>query len=181
MPLILIVLSGLAFAGLHEFNLFAFADLSFNSHISAIYLPAFIRMLNVLVLGPLNGTLATGLGGLFILPFEQQFQAIELANITCSSLGPLSAMVIFRLSFARSVQLSVTKDLLVLSLIYSLCNATLHHITWAFLDPHALVNPLQFFEMIFGDFTGTLAGSLLLKTFVKLPFIQKRIETMTKL
>lgn len=180
MRLILIVISALAYVGLHEFNAWVFDFLSFNAHISYVYLPALIRLLNVLVLGPLNGTLATMLGGLLILPFGADFQLIELANILCSASGPLIALVIFKYSFNSEIRLSSIKDLFILSWIYALANALIHHITWCLLDPSALIEPKQFFEMVIGDINGALMGSMALKLLVKLPFIEKKIDSISK-
>jgi hypothetical protein len=176
MPILLIISSAVLFSCLHELNQWAFSFLSFNDHISPIYLPGFIRVLNILILGPVNGSIATLLGGLFLLPFQFNLNAVEVVNLFCSASGPLLAIWIFKLSFTREIKLTSSKDLLVLSAIYSLCNALMHHFAWSLLDPNALSLPSQFFEMVLGDLTGTVLGAVILKLLIKIPFIHKKIE-----
>ena len=181
MPIKLIILSSLAFVGLHELNGLLFNQLSLNSHISLVYLPAFLRLLNVLVLGPFFGTLATMLGGILILPFLNIIDATEMMDIVCSGLGPLVAIYLFKLNLNKNVNPSITKDLLFLGLIYSFSNALLHHLAWALVEPSALIWSIQFFEMMLGDINGVVIGALALKAIVKLPFIQKKIEQVDKM
>ena len=176
MSYLLIVISALGFWGLHKLNSVLFEFLTYNDHISLIYLPAFLRLINVLILGPLNGSIATLLGGIFLLPFQFNLNLVEIADVFCSTSGPLIALGVFKLSFNREIKLTSSHDLLILSLIYSFANAMLHHLTWCLLDPNELTVPVQFFEMIFGDFAGAVVGALIMKWAVKLPFIQKRLD-----
>ena len=65
--------------------LFKFAEIT--PHISLIYLPAFLRLANVLVLGPRNGTLATLLGGVLlghwgVAAFPWVLAALLLGSLT---------------------------------------------------------------------------------------------------
>ena len=176
MRYLLIIISAFGFLGLHELNGVLFKLITFNDHISLIYLPAFLRLINVLILGPLYGSLATLLGGLLLLPFQFDLNLVEVADVFCSVSGPLLALGVFKLSFNREIKLTSSHDLLILSLIYSFANALLHHLTWCLLDPNELTVPVQFFEMIFGDFAGAVIGALIMKWAVKLPFIQKRLD-----
>ncbi len=180
MPLSLILISALMYCGLHQLNVLLFSSLSLNPHISLIYLPAFIRLLNVLVLGPVNGTLATMFGGVLLLPFQEEVNLTEIANIACSGFGPLLASYLFKLTFNKDVALSNTKDLILLGLIYSFSNALVHHSLWLLLEPKALIWNLQFFEMMIGDITGTLLGTVALKAIVRLPLVQKKIDQIDK-
>ena len=180
MPLALVFISALAYCGLHLLSGAVFSTFSFNSHISLIYLPAFLRLLNVLVLGPINGTMATLLGGMLLLPFHYDINLIEIASIGCSGVGPLLAIYLFKLTFNKDVTLSVTKDLVILGLIYSFTNALVHHLIWLVLDPSSLIWNFQFFEMIIGDISGALLGAIALKAIVRLPFIQKKIDQIDK-
>jgi len=181
MLLNLVVLSSVAFVGLHELNLFLFKDLSLSSHISIIYLPAFLRLLNILVLGSFFGTLATLIGGLLLLPLLNEMNLSGVANVLCSGLGPLIAILLFRLYGNRSVDPKITKDLLILGLIYSFANALVHHLVWLLMDPNSLIWQLQFFEMILGDINGVILGAFALKAIVKIPYIQKKIDQLDKL
>ena len=61
----LTLLSALSYPLIHVANGWIFSSLEITPNVGLIYLPAFIRMLNVLVLGKVKGTLATALGGIF--------------------------------------------------------------------------------------------------------------------
>jgi hypothetical protein len=81
----------------------------------------------------------------------------------------------------RSVDPKITKDLLILGLIYSFANALVHHLVWLLMDPNSLIWQLQFFEMILGDINGVILGAFALKAIVKIPYIQKKIDQLDKL
>ena len=134
-----------------------------------------------MILGPVFGTLATMLGGILILPFLNTINVTETADIFCSGLGPLIAIYLFKINLNRSVDPTLTKDLVFLGLIYSFSNTLLHHLAWVIIEPSALVWSMQFFEMMLGDINGVLLGALAVKTIVKLPFIRKKIDQLDKL
>ena len=135
MNFLLIIVLAIAYPIVHIANgaVFRFAEIT--PHVGLIYLPAFLRLFNVLVLGPRDGTLATVLGGLLLTYHFDEAQAVALLNVLCSAGGPLIATYVFRLYFRRSFDLSSIKDLSILTLIYATANALLHHLLWALLDP----------------------------------------------
>lgn len=160
----LIIGLAIVFPLLHEANswLFAFAEISPN--IGLIYLPAFLRLLNVLILGKFKGTLAGLLGGMIlILVNDEALTTLNLANVVCSSAGPLIAVLLFEHWHKRSVNLLSLKDLGQVTLIYCLANALVHHLAWALISPSHLRSPEQVLWMVIGDLLGTLAGAYLLK------------------
>ena len=69
-------------------------------------MPAFLRLFNVLVLGPVFGTFATLLGGMLLIPHFDGPLNLKLMNIVCSSAGPIIALMSFKIYFKRSVQLT---------------------------------------------------------------------------
>lgn len=163
MNALLIIVFSLIFPITHIANgwIFEFAEVS--SHISLIYLPAFVRLANVLVLGPLKGTLATFMGGLLLAQtFDEPFVASTL-NICCSASGPLISLCIFKMYSRRNVHLTSIKDLGVLTLMYALSNAVLHHLVWSVVDPSKLSEPIQVVWMVLGDIFGALLGAYLMK------------------
>ena len=87
LELLLLPCFALLFVLLHFMTgwLFGFAELS--SNISLLYLPAFMRMLSVLVLGKFRGTLATLLGGMLLMVFLGTVSMNGLANVFCSAAG----------------------------------------------------------------------------------------------
>jgi hypothetical protein len=125
--------------------------------------------------------LATLIGGLLFLPLFNEMNLSGLANVLCSGLWPLIAILLFRLYGNRSVDPKITKDLLILGLIYSFANALVHHLVWVLMDPNSLIWQLQFFEMILGDINGVILGAFALKAIVKIPYIQKKIDQLDKL
>lgn len=162
--IITFVISVISFPLVHLFSgwLFSFAEIS--PHIGLIYLPAFIRLFNVLVLGPVKGTLATFLGG-FLLMFMigSDRSLVDILNIACSAGGPLVAVLVFQLTRGRPAQIASIYDVAVVALIYCVANALLHHLMWSFFDPSQLASPLNLFWMALGDFNGALFGAYALK------------------
>lgn len=142
--------------------LFSFAEIT--PHIGLIYLPAFIRLFNVLVLGPLKGSLATFAGGLLLMAaLGGTASVVELLSIACSAGGPLVAVLVFRALKGRPAQIGVLQDVTWVALIYCAANALLHHLMWSFFDPSQLASPLNMFWMALGDFNGALLGAYGLK------------------
>ena len=92
LELLLLPCFALLFVLLHFMTgwLFGFAELS--SNISLLYLPAFMRMLSVLVLGKFRGTVATLLGGMLLMVFLESVSLTGLVNVFCSAAGPLLAL-----------------------------------------------------------------------------------------
>lgn len=163
MDLLLVIFMAVLFPLLHILNgwIFQFAEIS--PHIGLIYLPAFLRLANVLILGRLHGTLATLLGGVLLMRYFDENNAVALLNSLCSAGGPLLALTFFRWHAARAVDLTSLKDLTWLTLVYAVANAALHHAVWSVLDPSRLVAPVQVFQMILGDIAGALLGAYLMK------------------
>ncbi len=142
--------------------LFSFAEIT--PRIGLIYLPAFIRLFNVLVLGKLKGTLATYSGGLLLmLALGGTGNSVELLNIACSAGGPLVAVVVFEVMRGRRAQIHALYDVAAVALLYCVSNAVLHHLMWSFFDRSQLARPLNLFWMALGDFNGALLGGYALK------------------
>ena len=150
----LILSSALIFALLHNANGWIFSFAQISPHIGWIYLPAFVRLVNVLILGNLRGSLATVLGSLLLIPFFGEFNGMSMLNAAASAAGPLIAAFIFRLQAGREVSLVSIKDLTILTLIYCAANALTYHLIWMLFDPAQLVKPLQVLWMVVGDFNG---------------------------
>ncbi len=147
----------------HIFNGIAFKFAEITPHIGLIYLPAFLRLFNVLILKPRDGTLATLLGGVLLMQYFNDSTVVGLLNVACSAGGPLVALYLFKLHHKRKVKLTSLRDLTVLSLIYAPANALLHHLVWSQLDPSQLAEPVQVLWMTLGDLFGALLGAYILK------------------
>lgn len=161
---IIFVASAIAYPLVHLFNgwLFSFAEIT--PHIGLVYLPAFLRLLNVLVLGPVKGTLATYTGGLLLLLMVgSSGSMVEFMSIACSAGGPLAAVLVFQATKGRPAQIGSLPDVAVVALIYCAANALLHHLMWSFFEPSQLSGPLNMFWMALGDFNGALLGAYALK------------------
>ena len=159
MQWILMASLGLAYPLLHVANAAVFQFAEVSPHIGLIYLPAFLRLFNVLVLGPRDGTLATLLGGALLMRHFNDSTLVGLLNILCSAGGPLIALALFKLYFKRAHELSSLRDLTVLTLIYAPANALLHHLMWSLLAPEQLASPSQVLWMVVGDLMGALLGA----------------------
>ena len=96
MHILLILALAVLFPATHILNGWLFDFATLNDHISLIYLPAFLRLFNSLILGPLFGTLSTILGGLLLMTQFNEPLSIAFLNIACSSAGPLMALIGFK-------------------------------------------------------------------------------------
>ena len=151
------------FLAVHLANSWVFQSIEITSHVSMVYLPAFLRLFNVLILGPVRGSLATLLGGVLLMQYLFDAPVIGLLNIVCSMGGPLVALLLFRVHFQRPVNLSSVRDLVLLAIACSVINPLLHHATWSVFDPVYAGTPLQLMQMVVGDFMGCLIGVGLMK------------------
>lgn len=165
LDVLLIIGLALAFPLLHLANSWMFSFLEISPNIALIYLPAFLRLLNVLVLGKLRGTVAGLLGGaLLILGTDSSDpMALRVTNMVCSSASPVVALLLFEHWRRRAVHLRSLPDLAQLTLVYCLINAVMHHLAWAVMAPQNLRSPEQMLWMTIGDLAGTLIGAYVLK------------------
>ena len=161
--LFLILSSAISFALLHASNAWIFSFAQITPHIGWIYLPAFVRLVNVLLLGNLRGTAATALGGVFLMLYGGEAQVAGLLNVACSCSGPLIAVALFQLQTGRQVSLVSIKDLAGVTLLYCVANALVHHLMWTFFEPVQLLKAQQLPWMMVGDFTGAMIGAYGLK------------------
>jgi hypothetical protein len=170
-PLELFLLSaaaGVFFCGLHLFNGWAFTSLEISPHISYLYLPNFLRLAYVLVLGMVWGTLGTAIGCVLLIFWSPDSTLwVSLANATVSTAGAALAVFLMRFMQKRPLSLVLLSDLLSLALFYALLNALIHHAMWSVLDPAQLVYPHQLAFMMLGDLNGAVVGSLLLRCLAK--------------
>jgi hypothetical protein len=157
---LLVLASGLLFCGVHIFNSWALYSIEISEHISLIYLPAFLRLMNVLVLGMLWGTLGTALGGALLFFWLQDSLLMSCLNTLVSAGGAALSVWLMRLLLGRALSLSRLSDLFQLSLLYALLNALLHHLIWSLFDPPMLVSPNQLIYMVMGDINGAILGAL---------------------
>jgi hypothetical protein len=157
------LLSAFAYPLLHMANDCIFGFLEITPSVSLIYLPAFLRLLNVLILGPVWGTLATAIGGIFLMLVLGDTSFVGLLNVLCSASGPLLAVMVFRFYTGRDLNLKSLKDLGLVTLGYCLVNAMMHHLVWTWFDPAQLIAPQQVWWMMLGDFNGALIGAYALK------------------
>ena len=97
MHILLILALAVLFPATHILSGWLFEFATLNENISLIYMPAFLRLFNLLILGPLFGTLATILGGLLLTTQFNEPLGIELLNVACSSAGPLMALIGFKI------------------------------------------------------------------------------------
>ena len=149
------------FPVVHLFNAWAFQFLEFSPHINLIYLPAFLRLANVLVLGLAWGTLTTAMGGFLLAVWNNNLTWVEATNVLASSTSGLVSMWLFQVFKGRPVRLLVLEDLLQLVLLYALINALLNHVAWTLVEQDALITVHQLPLMVVGDFLGAMLGALL--------------------
>jgi hypothetical protein len=157
-------LAGILFCASHLLNAWLFQAVAISDHISLIYLPAFFRLFNVLVLGLLWGTLGTAIGGVLLLAWTHDATLwIGLFNICVSAGVAAVSVVLLQVLLRRRLSITRLNDLLLLSVLYALMNALMHHVLWTIVDPSQLLYPRQVFEMMLGDLGGAVLGAWLLR------------------
>jgi hypothetical protein len=178
--LLLTLLAGVIYPGAHFFNNWLFKLIEFTGHVNWIYLPAFLRLANVLVLGPVYGSVATSMGVFFICYVNQDAASVAILNALASVAGPLISLRIFAIFKHRPIEISQLRDLIIVAAIYAVMNALTHHIAWAMVEPDQLLSTTQIPIMMAGDFAGACLGALLFAALVNytgiLSFIQKRAD-----
>jgi hypothetical protein len=163
MHILLILALAVLYPATHILSGWLFDFATINDHISLIYMPAFLRLFNLLVLGPLFGTIATILGNLFLMYQFNDALSLALLNIVCSSAAPLIALLVFRIYWKRNVSLKSLQDLSTLTLVYCVTNSFTHHVTWLLIGKSQEFELTEAFWMFLGDLNGALLGAYLLK------------------
>ena len=172
MHIFLILALAVLFPATHILNGWLFDFATINDHISLIYLPAFLRLFNLLILGPLFGTLSTILGGLLLMTQFNEPIELELLNVACSSAGPLIALIGFKIYWKRQVELTSLQDLATLTLLYCVCNSIIYHVAWVLVGQSQAFELTEVFWMFLGDLNGALLGAYLMKAI--LDYLEKK-------
>ena len=159
----IIIILAVVYPLAHGMNAWVFDFANINSHVSLIYLPAFLRLFHILVMGPFYGTMATLLGGFILMAWFDESLSVAVLNIAASCAGPLVALMGFRIYFKRRVQLTSLKDLAIVTVAYAMCNSLLHHATWLFIDIDHFFDASTSLWMFIGDLNGALLGAYLFK------------------
>lgn len=170
-------LAGVLFCASHLLNAWLFQAIAISDHISLVYLPAFLRLFNVLVLGLLWGTLGTAIGGVLLLAWSPDATLwIGLLNMCVSAGVAAISVVLLQILLRRRLSITRLSDLLMLSLLYALINASMHHLLWSLADPSQLLYPNQLFEMVLGDVNGAVLGALLLRLLARNTALINRVR-----
>lgn len=157
---LLLALCAPLFAGAHLLNGWLFQQFELSAHISWIYLPAFLRVAYVLVLGPIWGFLTLFIGGMLLGGGLDENLLQALTNASASALGPVLALWLFMVLKERSLQISRLSDLIQMCVLYALLNALVHHVAWAYNQPTQLLSASQLPIMVIGDLAGAVLGAL---------------------
>jgi len=172
--IVLALMAGVLYASTHLANGWLFSGFEISPHISLVYLPSFLRLVNVLVLGLLWGTLGTAIGGALLFFWMQDSLFLSMLNTSISAGSAALAIVLMEFMRHRRISLLLLSDLLQLAVFYALLNALAHHWMWSLLDTSQLVSPNQLSYMVLGDILGAVIGALLLRSAAKhTPLIQK--------
>ena len=158
---LLLALCAPLFAAAHLFNGWVFQQWELSSHIAWIYLPAFLRLAYVLVLGSAWGFASVFIGSLLLGLGMNENWLQASTNAWASASGPLLALWLFKVLKERPLQISRWPDLLQVCILYALLNALVHHAAWSFNQPEQLMSVRQMPVMVVGDLAGALLGSLL--------------------
>lgn len=155
--------AGLLFCAVHLLNSWLLSYFEYSSHISLIYLPSFLRLANVLVLGLWWGSVATALGGFMLIGWFDDAWPVALANTGISASVAALAVVLMQVLLRRRLSVSKLSDLVRVAALFALLNALSHHLMWSVLDPQQLIAWPQLLYMAVGDLNGALIGALALR------------------
>ena len=159
---LLMLLGSLVYTSAHLANLWLFDFWEVTPNISWVYLPSFLRLANLLILGPLWGTFATALGGAeLIFLSDQGFNGLAWLNVLASCSSAVAAYGVLRLMIHRPVALTHLKELLLLAGLYTLINPSLHFILWQAIQAYTETSLRDFVAMAVGDLAGAVLGSVL--------------------
>ena len=156
------LIGSLVYMSTHLANLWVFEFWEVTPNISWVYLPSFLRLANLLILGPIWGTFATALGGAeLIFLSEQGFNGLAWLNVLASCSSAVAAYGLLRLITHRPVALTQLKELLLLAVVYTLINPSLHFILWHLVQAYTDTSLKDFVAMAVGDLAGAVLGSML--------------------
>jgi len=178
--IVLVIVCAALFSATHLGNAWLFQYLSLSEHISWIYLPAFLRVMYVLVLGPWWGFAAIFVGSMVLAISLSEHMNQALLNAACSALSPVLAVWLFRILKERSLVLSRLTDLIELSLLYALLNAVIHHLNWAVQQPDQLLPAMQLPIMVAGDLMGAVLGAFLFTQIIRYFKVYGVLERLSK-
>jgi len=165
--LVLTILASALYTSMHFFNEWIFRYTEFTEHVNWVYLPAFLRLANVIVLGEVAGSVGTGLGVLVIEVFFLNSPLTALLNMAASVLSPLLAFETFRLLNGRAFNVHLISDLFKVTCIYAFLNSLTHHLAWSIADPKQLYSFDQVPIMFLGDLVGACLGALVFTVMVQ--------------
>ena len=161
--LVLVFSAGVVYCAMHLLNGVLMKSIEVSDHINFLYLPSFLRLMNVLVLGVIWGTLGPAFGGILLCFWVSDSLVMGIANTVVSASGAALAVFAMRILQQRPLSLTKLSDLLQLALLYALLNALLHHLLWTTFDPAQIVSPNQVAYMVIGDLNGAILGALVLR------------------
>jgi hypothetical protein len=175
-----VIVCAALFSLTHLANAWLFQFFSVSPNISWIYLPAFLRLIYVLVLGPWWGFITIFLGGLPLMGMLEGSLSQVLLNVVCSALSPVLALGLFKLLKQRDLVLNRLRDLIELCLLYALLNAVLHHFSWALQQPDQLLTVTQLPIMVVGDLLGAVVGAYLFSRLIRRLGLYKKLERLSQ-
>ena len=168
------------FALTHLANAWLFDHISLSNHINWVYLPAFLRVAYVLILGPVWGFSAIFFGSIMLGGSFEKNLLQAVLNSGASAISPVLALGLFMLLKERSLRLAQPRDLVQMCLLYSLLNAVVHHFIWAYQQPEQLLSVSQLPIMIVGDLAGALLGAFLFTLLMRRSGLYPLIERLSK-
>jgi hypothetical protein len=156
-------IGGVLFCAVHLSNGWLFQWCELSDHISLVYLPSFLRLANVLILGLAWGTVATAFGGALLLFWSHDNGLMGILNIGVSASAAALAVICLQSLVGRRLSPTRLMDLFLLALLCAVISASVHHLMWSTWDPAQLINPMQVPYMMVGDINGALIGALVLR------------------
>ena len=135
--------------------------------ISLVYLPAFLRVVSIMVAGT-SGIVGIGLGG-FLMSWAYHARPIllSLPAPTAACLAIVLAHAALRQAMGTA-RLTITFwNLIAMTGIYCACNAVIHGLIWGLLDVDFALAPWQLSLMMVGDLLGVVTMFLVSRIVIR--------------
>jgi hypothetical protein len=128
--------------------------------ISLLYLPAFLRVVSIMVAG-IPGVIGIGLGGfLMSWAYHDRPALLSLAETTAACLAIVLAHAALRQA------MGVARPPITLG-VYCACNAVIHGLIWGLLDVDFTLAPWQLSLMMVGDLLGVVTMFLISRIVIR--------------
>jgi hypothetical protein len=135
--------------------------------ISLLYLPAFLRVVSIMVAG-IPGVVGIGIGGfLMSWAYHDRPALLSLAETTAACLAIVLAHTALRQAMGVARPPITLGTLITMTGVYCACNAVIHGLIWGLLNVDFTLTPWQLSLMMVGDLLGVVTMFLISRIVIR--------------